>query len=225
MRCISSAILAAIIGVSGTVIVGFAGFGGKRLEREKDESSTEGEASAMTEEDARLALLQAELSSVESSIRSLDAIDFQIKGWCVTASLAIGGFAVAYHKAALIVVAVGAVIGFFLVNSQFKRVQRVFIRRNRALDAELKTFGIMEVLAGRGSLQITGAAAPQWRTRPVGSWWDGLKYEVAVVLHEGRQPNTFGLYLFILVCLIIEGIILALSEPCDNFGASLLSVT
>ena len=163
----------------------------------------------MTEEDARLALLQAELSSIESAIRSLDTIDFQIKGWCVTASLAIGGFAVAYHKAALVIVAVAAVIGFFLVNCQFKRVQRVFIRRNRALGAELKNTGIMEVLRGAGSLQITGTAAPQWRTRSVDSWWDALRYEFTVVLHEGIQPNTFSLYLFIFICLIAEGAILS----------------
>jgi hypothetical protein len=55
----------------------------------------------MTEEDARLALLQVELNGIQSSIRSLDTIDFQIKGWCVTTGLAVGGFAVAYKKPAL----------------------------------------------------------------------------------------------------------------------------
>ena len=58
----------------------------------------------MTEEDARLALLLAELNSIQSAIRSMDTTMFQIKGWCVTAALAIGGFAVAYGKPGLLIV-------------------------------------------------------------------------------------------------------------------------
>lgn len=85
----------------------------------------------MTEEDARLVLLQTELGSIQSGIRGLDTITFQIKGWCVTASLAIGGFAVAYHKPALLIVGAGAVVGFYLVTCQFKLIQRAFIKRNR----------------------------------------------------------------------------------------------
>lgn len=49
----------------------------------------------MEEEEARLALLQTELNSIQNSIRGLDATTFQIKGWCVTTCLAVGGFAVA----------------------------------------------------------------------------------------------------------------------------------
>ena len=74
----------------------------------------------MTEEDARLALLQTELNAIQSGIRSMDSILFQIKGWCVTSSLAIGGFAVAYRRPALLIVGAGAVLGFYLVTCQFK---------------------------------------------------------------------------------------------------------
>ena len=38
----------------------------------------------MTEEDARLALLQTELNAIQNAITGLDVIIFQIKGWCVT---------------------------------------------------------------------------------------------------------------------------------------------
>lgn len=61
----------------------------------------------MTEEEARLALLQTGLQAIQSAIRSLDTITFQIKGWCVTTALAIGGFAAAYHKPALLLVGAG----------------------------------------------------------------------------------------------------------------------
>jgi hypothetical protein len=79
----------------------------------------------VTEEDARLVLLQTELSGIQNAIRDLDKITFQIKGWCVTVSLAIGGFAVAYHQPALLIVGAGAVIGFYLVNCQFKMIQAI----------------------------------------------------------------------------------------------------
>jgi hypothetical protein len=48
----------------------------------------------MTEEEARLELLKTELNAVQSCIQSFETIVFQIKGWCVTAALAIGGFAI-----------------------------------------------------------------------------------------------------------------------------------
>jgi hypothetical protein len=63
------------------------------------------------EPDVRLALLQVELASLESGIRGFDTIAFQVKGWCVTATLAIAGFAVSGRKRLLIVGAV-AVVGF-----------------------------------------------------------------------------------------------------------------
>jgi hypothetical protein len=68
----------------------------------------------MTEEDARLALLQTELGSIQSAIRSLDVIVFQIKGWCVTVALAAAGFAAAYSKTGLLFVGAGAIVGFYL---------------------------------------------------------------------------------------------------------------
>src|ERR1700722_15478051 len=97
----------------------------------------------MTEEEARLELLKTELNSIQSSIQNLDTIIFQIKGWCVTATLAIGGFAVSSRAPALTLIGIAAVMGFFLVNCQFKTIQRKFITRNAALASELRNLGIM----------------------------------------------------------------------------------
>lgn len=161
----------------------------------------------MTEPEARLALLQAELSGLQDSIRNLDNTMFQIKGWCVTASLAIGGFAVAYHRPALLIVGVGAVLGFYLVNCQFKMTQRAFIDRNLALDEELKTAGIMDVLKGAGNFDIVGTAIPGFKGSGL-----GYSERIAVVLpafiREARTPNAFSIYLFIVVCLLIEMVVL-----------------
>jgi hypothetical protein len=161
----------------------------------------------MTEEDARLALLQAELGAIQSAIRNLDTIDFQIKSWCVTTSLAIGGFAVAYKKPGLLAVGLGAIIGFYLVNCQFKATQRVFIKRNQAIDATLKKTGIMPVLRGKGDLHIVGTAAPDWG-RAGSSMPDLVRQQLTRMGSEARLPNTFSLYLFIFMCLAAEAAIL-----------------
>jgi hypothetical protein len=153
----------------------------------------------MTEEDARLALLQSELNAIQNSIISFDTITFQIKGWCVTAALAIGGFAVVYHKPVLILIGLAAVTGFSVLNCQFKVLQRIFIRRYQALDSELKNIGIMEFLKGRGSIDITGTFVPNFNYNFFSALW-----------REARQPNTFTLHAFVLVCLIAEAIILFL---------------
>lgn len=96
----------------------------------------------MKEEDARLALLLAELNALQNHLRDSDTRIFQIKGWCVTTAVAIGGFAVAYHQPALLAVGAGAVISFFLVNCQFRYYWRLIDKRNRALDDYLKRTGI-----------------------------------------------------------------------------------
>jgi len=161
----------------------------------------------MTEPEARLALLQTELTGLQEAIRGLDNTMFQIKGWCVTASLAIGGFAVAYRRPALLIVGIGAVLGFYLVNCQFKMTQRAFIDRNLALDEELKTAGIMDVLKGAGNFDIVGTAIPGFKGSGLG-YSERLAVVFPAFVREARTPNAFSIYLFIVVCLLIEMIIL-----------------
>jgi hypothetical protein len=161
----------------------------------------------MTEEDARLELLKTELNAVHSSIQSLDTIVFQIKGWCVTAVLTIGGFAVSNHIPALTLIGIVAVAGFFLVNCQFKMIQRAFIRRNKALADELRGVGIMPVLKGAGTLEIVGAAVPDF-SRPGVSFLEKVRSALSGIWYEASLPNTFSLYLFLFACMTIEAIIL-----------------
>lgn len=162
----------------------------------------------MTEEEARLELLKTELNAVQSSIQNFETIVFQIKGWCVTVVLAIGGFAISSHAPALTLVGIVAAIGFFLLNCQFKAIQRKFIKRNNELFSELSSVGIMQVLKGAGTLQITGAAIPEFRrtpARPFGVW---IRSAFAEIGYEAGLANTFSLYLFLLACLVLEATIL-----------------
>jgi hypothetical protein len=132
----------------------------------------------------------------------------QIKGWCVTASLAIGGFAVAYRRPALIIVGIGAAIGFYLMNCQFKLIQRTFSTRNRKLDAELKATGIMPFLKGAGNIEVVGTAAVRGAGQEGDSYLRRITLYLPPFLREALLPDTFSLYLFIVVCLAAEAIIL-----------------
>jgi hypothetical protein len=160
----------------------------------------------MTEEEARFELLKIELQGVHSSIQNMDTIVFQIKGWCITAALAIGGFAVSSHVPALTLIGIAAVIGFFFINCQFKAIQRAFIKRSSALDSELKTVGIMQVIGGAGSLEIVGTAIPQ--LSPTTSYSGRIRFVLSGIWHEARLMNTFSLYLFLFILLIAEAIVL-----------------
>lgn len=157
-------------------------------------------------EQARLALLQSELSALQGTIRGLDSILFQIKGWTVTAALAIAGITVTSGQRALLLVGGAAVLGFWLVECQFKTVQRIYILRNRQMTKTLAAIGVIELLRDESHHTIGPAAGPSphdiedRRTRYVNyarSLW-----------HEAASPATFSLYLFIVVCLGIEGILI-----------------
>ncbi len=123
-------------------------------------------------------------------------------------ALAIGGFAVAYHRPALLLVGVGAVISFFLIDCQYKLIQRAFINRNNELDAELKTTGIVAVLEGQGTIDIVGTATIEWPSAH-DSYYRRVSGYLASLWPEARSPSTAGLYVFITICLLVELLVLA----------------
>jgi hypothetical protein len=163
----------------------------------------------MAEEDARLALLQTELKEIQASIRSLDTIMVQVKGWCVTVSLAIGGFAVGQKRPALLVVGVVAVMGFYIVTCQAKVVQRFFLSQNKKLNDDVEQLGIMEVLAGRGSTPVTGTTVLTYITyRPENeSYLRMMIRNFHMFRREAVHPDVLVLYLFIIACFVIAIIV------------------
>jgi hypothetical protein len=154
-----------------------------------------------------LELLKIELQGIQSSIQSLDGIVFQIKGWCVSAALAIGGFAVSTQTPGLTIIGLIAIIGFFFINAQFKVIQRAFIKRGAALDAELKSVGIMRILRGAGNFEIVGTAIPSL-SQPGASSLGRVRFVLSGIWHEARLANTFSLYLFLFAALAVEAVIL-----------------
>lgn len=162
----------------------------------------------MTEEEARLALLQTELNAIQSAIRNFDTISLQVKGWCVSAALAIGGFAAAYRKPDLVLVGIGAVVGFYLVNCHFNMNQRNIMSRNLEIDAGLRTAGIMETLKGGGSLEITGAAIPMNRLPADTPLTVRVRERLPHFYFEATRVGALSLYAFISVCLLVEIVLL-----------------
>jgi hypothetical protein len=162
----------------------------------------------MEEEDARLALLQTELNSLQSAIRNMDSIILQIRGWCVTAALAIGGFAVTSHRPALLVVGEGAIAGFFLMNCQFRMFQTAVNGRNEAIDLELKKVGVMQFLKAAGTLEVVGTAVWGYGHLAHVPFVEKIRGHLPDFWLEISRPSNFSLYLFLAVSLLIEFIVL-----------------
>jgi hypothetical protein len=161
----------------------------------------------MEEEDARLALLQTELNNLQAALRNFDSIILQINGWCVTALLAIGGFAATYHKPALAIVGEGAIAGFFIINCQFRMFQRRFINRNLDIDTELKKVGVMQLLKGAAAFEVVGTVT--YGRDAVGeSIAAKIRRSIPAFWYEARRASTFSLYAFLAFCLLVEFIVL-----------------
>jgi hypothetical protein len=162
----------------------------------------------MDESAARLALLQGELVSIESSIRGFDTIAFQVKGWCVTTALAIAGIAAAGHPQ-LLLVGVGSVVGFWLVDSQNRSIQRVFIDRAKTIRESIRKDGIAGVLAGQSDLSILGSPDIITGAMPTrGQFGLYSRRYSHRILYEAVQVHTMSLYLFLLLCLCVEAVII-----------------
>lgn len=165
----------------------------------------------MEELEPRLALLKFELESLQTSIRALDTVMFQIKGWCVTAAFAVAGFAVTGKRSGLIFVGLAATIGFWLIDAHHKSIQRVFIERNRALECDiLRSGSLVAALQGDNLRGPKIASAFAFASQPRRDNRLALTQDVRRVLLEAGRPLTFGLYLFIAAVLVLEGLILLL---------------
>ena len=161
----------------------------------------------MEEMEARLALLKYELEALQTSIRAFDTILFQIKGWCVTATFAVAGFTVTSNRPALLFVGVAATIGFWLVDALYKSTQRVFILRNRDLEQGICASSVVSTLTD-DELRGPKIAMAFSRRQFAGSRGPRVVQKLGVVLTEAFAPLTFGLYLFIVASLGVEGLLL-----------------
>jgi len=158
---------------------------------------------------ARFELLKQELDHVDSGIRGFDSILFQVKGWCVTATVAIAGVALTTRQVAVLVIALGAIGGFWLMDGLYKAMQRLFIDRNREIEQALSEGTLAEVLRS-GRLRIPGLAGQfgaAATTTP-----DTVKRRFSGLLRELRGPLLYGLYLMLAVLVLVLGAAMLLLE-------------
>lgn len=150
-------------------------------------------------EDARFELLKLELASIQSGIRGLDSILFQIKGWCVTVCVAIAGATIARGSAELLIASGGAVCGFWLVDANYKSIQRVFIDRDLQIERAVASRDPLSVL-NSGALTVPGLASA-FRTDDNMGTKGKMTLGLTRIHKEALLPITFGFYLMLLILL------------------------
>jgi hypothetical protein len=153
---------------------------------------------SMTPSEAIMELLKLELQAIQSGIRGLDTILFQIKGWCVTVTVAIAGFALANDRAKLLFLGLAVVVAFWLVDAHYKSVQRVFINRDREIQSKLEGKDPLVVLESY-TLKVPGLAP--------GFAFKGSS-EIRGLVREALNLITAGLYVLVAAALGIEALIL-----------------
>lgn len=153
----------------------------------------------MTETEAKFELLKVELQSIQLGIRGIDTILFQIRGWCVTVTLAVAGLALTNKRPALLLLGVAAVVGFWVVDAQNKTNQRVHARRDREIQRALMGQSPLAALES-GELVVPGLA----------SGWDrgGFRSDLSALSHEARKPTIAGFYCLIVILLGVEALVM-----------------
>ena len=148
---------------------------------------------------AQFDLLKLEMTSIQAGVRGIDAILFQVKGWCVTICVASAGLALTTKTIGLLAVGTGAALGFWLVDAHYKSVQRVFIERDAVIETALAGKDPIAVLRD-GGLIVPGLGSA-FRTDDSFTFGQKVRLEVRRLWREARLPLTFGVYLVILVLL------------------------
>ena len=161
-------------------------------------------SAAMDETEAKFELLKVEMASIQAGIRGADTILIQIKGWCVTLSVALVGIVLSGQSARLLIVGAGAAVGFWLIEAQYRPIQRVFIDRDIAIETALTQTDPLE------ALNVGALTTP----RPASSLVAGmaLRLRLKSLKREAFLPLTFGVYLLIVALEAILGIVLFISR-------------
>jgi hypothetical protein len=93
------------------------------------------------------------------------------------------------------------------VDALYKSTQRVFILRNRDLEQGICASSVVSTLTN-DELRGPKIAMAFSRRQSAGSRGPRVVQKLVVVLTEAFAPLTFGLYLFIVASLGVEGLLL-----------------
>jgi hypothetical protein len=162
----------------------------------------------MDETEMRFQLLLRELESIQQGIRAMDNAMFAIKGWCVTVDAAIVGVAINKGQPLLLLAGLIATICFWLLDSHFKAVQRIYILRDLDLESKLRVKPFTDVLAADSP--IVPGLASLFGGPPMG-FWKNFAFEAGLTLREARTPIVFNLYALVTVSLGMVAAVLLLT--------------
>ncbi|MBM2615622.1 DUF2270 domain-containing protein [Actinoplanes sp. LDG1-06] len=84
--------------------------------------------------EVRLENLRKEYEYTETAIRTYDDHAFKVKNWAITVCSAVTLIAINSHRPVMYLVGVVAALGFWVMDAYTRLTQRIFIRRNRAME-------------------------------------------------------------------------------------------
>ena len=153
----------------------------------------------------RLDLLKAHLERSDASVRAYDEHAYKIKGFAITASSAATLFAIDRHEWIMYLVAVLAAVGFFLMDANAKRIQRVFIQRTEEIEKFFREPTLDQAIGTRSFAHFHLPTLPE----TMGSAVTAKKY--STMLREMRNFNTWFLYASVIFLVTAIGILDALT--------------
>jgi hypothetical protein len=163
----------------------------------------------MDADEARFHLLLKELDSIQQGIQAMDNSMFKIKGWSITLAAAAAGLAANERRPLIAVIGMVTAVCFWLLEGNYKALQRTYIVRDLAIEGALR--GVDDPIAvlrnnHAYSLKVPGLASSFLRNEP--TYWAKRRAELARSWHEALKPIVFSLYLFIVLCLALEMVLI-----------------
>jgi len=89
--------------------------------------------------DHKFDLLKQEIDNLQNGIRNYDTILFTVKGWAITIFSAFVFFAVGKGRSVFLAFCALAIILFWLLDSIYRSIQRVYIRRYNDIERFLRS--------------------------------------------------------------------------------------
>ena len=157
----------------------------------------------MEERDARLQLLLHEMGAIQDGIHKMDDVSLQIKGWCVTVTLALAAASVTTFSKGLPLIGLVAVATFWFVEAHFKLIANIYIERDQALEEALASPSqVLDAITSQ-QLRIPGLATKFRYPDGVDNWRQGFRYEITGAFKQAREPLVFFLYTLMMAFLAL----------------------
>jgi hypothetical protein len=134
----------------------------------------------------RADVIKHEMDAVQEGIRTYGKVQFTIKGWAITVFTGVLAFALENDKPMLFPLCVIAVVLFWILDSIFKSIQTVYIKRATTIEMDLReSFSSGNVnLVGKNDFPGTETAFEAFKGRA----------EFCAVVEAARTPQIMLMY-------------------------------